>query len=121
MARFKHVAYDMAEETIDQTIEKIIRNDLTFDEAMTQIGASTNKNATALDLFGKRGATVATIIANNVTEIDIPLLVVQGENDPRVPVTESEQVVEALRNEDKTVWYMNAFGCCHSWRRTCEN
>jgi hypothetical protein len=37
MARYKHVAYDMAEETIDQTIEKIIRNDLTFDEAMKEL------------------------------------------------------------------------------------
>ena len=27
----------MAEETIDQTIEKIIRNDLTFDEAMQEL------------------------------------------------------------------------------------
>ena len=54
---------------------------------------------------------------NNVTEIDIPLLVVQGENDPRVPVTESEQVVEALRNEDKTVWYMNALNEGHGFRK----
>ena len=37
MAKYKHVAYDMAEETIDQTIEKIIRNDLTFDEAMQEL------------------------------------------------------------------------------------
>ena len=29
--------HDMAEETIDQTIEKIIRNDLTFDEAMQEL------------------------------------------------------------------------------------
>jgi len=49
---------------------ELAKQGLTFDEAMTQIGASTNKNATALDLFGKRGATVATIIANNITEID---------------------------------------------------
>ena len=54
---------------------------------------------------------------NNVTEIDIPLLVVQGENDPRVPVTESEQVVEALRNEDKTVWYINALNEGHGFRK----
>ena len=54
---------------------------------------------------------------NNVAEIDIPLLVVQGENDPRVPVTESEQVVEALRNEDKTVWYMNALNEGHGFRK----
>jgi len=37
MARKKHMAYEMAEETIDQTIEKIIRNDLTFDEAMQEL------------------------------------------------------------------------------------
>ena len=54
---------------------------------------------------------------NNVAEIDIPMLVVQGENDPRVPVTESEQVVEALRNEDKTVWYMNALNEGHGFRK----
>ena len=50
-------------------------------------------------------------------EIDIPMLVVQGENDPRVPVTESEQVVEALRKEGKTVWYMNALNEGHGFRK----
>ena len=54
---------------------------------------------------------------NNVAEIDIPMLVVQGENDPRVPVTESEQVVEALRKEGKTVWYMNALNEGHGFRK----
>ena len=37
MSKLKNIAYDMAEETIDQTIEKIIRNDLTFDEAMQEL------------------------------------------------------------------------------------
>ena len=37
MARYKHIAYDMDEETSDETIEKIIRNDLTFDEAMQEL------------------------------------------------------------------------------------
>jgi len=54
---------------------------------------------------------------NNVAEIDIPMLVIQGENDPRVPVTESEQVVEALRKEGKTVWYMNALNEGHGFRK----
>ena len=37
MSKLKNIAYDMAEETIDETIEKIIRNDLTFDEAMQEL------------------------------------------------------------------------------------
>src|SRR5690606_20845304 len=39
---------------------------LTLDEALSQIQNSTNKNKTAMDLFGKRGATVANIIADNI-------------------------------------------------------
>lgn len=42
---------------------------LTFNEAMNMITQSTNKNATALELFGKRGATVATIIATLYDEV----------------------------------------------------
>ena len=42
---------------------------LTWDEAMTKINESMNPLQTAMDLFGKRGAGVATIIANNSKEI----------------------------------------------------
>ena len=42
---------------------------LTWDEAMIKIQSSLNPLKTAMDLFGKRGAAVATIIANNGTEI----------------------------------------------------
>ena len=42
---------------------------LTWDEAMQQIQGSINPLQTAMDMFGKRGAAVATIIANNGTEI----------------------------------------------------
>ena len=41
----------------------------------------------------------------------------QGENDPRVPVTESEQIVDALREADKIVWYMNALNEGHGYRK----
>ena len=44
-------------------------NGMTWDQAMTKINRSSNKLDTALDLFGKRGSNVATIIANNSTEI----------------------------------------------------
>ena len=38
---------------------------ITLEEAFNKINTSTNKNATAMDLFGKRGATVAAILADN--------------------------------------------------------
>ena len=42
---------------------------LTWNDAMQQIQGSINPLQTAMDMFGKRGAAVATIIANNGTEI----------------------------------------------------
>jgi dipeptidyl aminopeptidase/acylaminoacyl peptidase len=54
---------------------------------------------------------------NNVDKIKIPMLVVQGENDPRVPVTESEQIVAALRAQGQNVWYMNALNEGHGYRK----
>lgn len=41
-----------------------------------------------------------------VDRIRKPLMVVQGQNDPRVPVTESEQLVKAIRAQGGTVWYL---------------
>jgi dipeptidyl aminopeptidase/acylaminoacyl peptidase len=46
--------------------------------------------------------------ANNADKIKKPLLVVQGQNDPRVPRTESEQMVAALRRNGTPVWYLMA-------------
>jgi dipeptidyl aminopeptidase/acylaminoacyl peptidase len=54
---------------------------------------------------------------NNVEEIDVPMFVVQGQNDPRVPVTEAEQIVAALREQGSPVWYMNALNEGHGYRR----
>lgn len=42
---------------------------LTWEEAMRKVTSSANPLATSMELFGKRGATVATIIANNRQEI----------------------------------------------------
>ena len=54
---------------------------------------------------------------NNVEKIEVPIFVVQGENDPRVPVTESVQMVAALREQGNVVWYMNALNEGHGYRR----
>lgn len=45
---------------------------------------------------------------NNVAKIRVPLLVVQGKNDPRVPVSEAEQVVRAVRAQGGTCAYLMA-------------
>lgn len=45
---------------------------------------------------------------NNVERITKPLFVVQGQNDPRVPVTEAEQMVKAIRAHGGTAWYLLA-------------
>jgi dipeptidyl aminopeptidase/acylaminoacyl peptidase len=44
----------------------------------------------------------------NVKKITKPLFVVQGQNDPRVPVTEAEQMVQAIRENGGSVWYLMA-------------
>ena len=43
---------------------------------------------------------------NNVQKIKKPLFVVQGKNDPRVPASESEQMVTAVRKNGTPVWYL---------------
>lgn len=50
---------------------ELAKSGLTWEEAMKQIQDSTNKNATAMELFGKRGATVANIIAQNSANIAV--------------------------------------------------
>jgi dipeptidyl aminopeptidase/acylaminoacyl peptidase len=54
---------------------------------------------------------------NNVGKMKIPMLIVQGQNDPRVPVTEAEQIVAALRKQGQPVWYMNALNEGHGYRK----
>jgi dipeptidyl aminopeptidase/acylaminoacyl peptidase len=45
---------------------------------------------------------------NNSNKLNIPLLVYQGKNDPRVPLSESMQIVESIRENGKIVWYLEA-------------
>ena len=44
----------------------------------------------------------------NADRISRPLLVVHGKNDARVPVSESEQLVNRLRSRGGNVWYLEA-------------
>ncbi len=45
---------------------------------------------------------------NNVSRIRSPLFVVQGKNDPRVPLSEAEQMVKAVRGNGGECWYLMA-------------
>jgi dipeptidyl aminopeptidase/acylaminoacyl peptidase len=45
---------------------------------------------------------------NQAAKISKPLLVAQGYNDPRVPRTESDQIVAALKRQGTPVWYVLA-------------
>ena len=54
---------------------------------------------------------------NNVSRIAVPMFIIQGQNDPRVPVTEATQMVEALRERGQSVWFMNALNEGHGYRK----
>jgi dipeptidyl aminopeptidase/acylaminoacyl peptidase len=54
---------------------------------------------------------------NHVDQIKKPILVIAGKNDPRVPVTESEQIVAALKKEGTPVWYLVAKDEGHGYRK----
>lgn len=54
---------------------------------------------------------------SKIDKIKKPLFIIQGLNDPRVPITESEQMRDALRNTGIEVWYMLANNEGHGYTR----
>jgi dipeptidyl aminopeptidase/acylaminoacyl peptidase len=53
----------------------------------------------------------------NADRITRPLLVVHGKNDPRVPLSEAEQIVNKLRAKGGEVWYLLAADEGHGYRK----
>jgi len=53
----------------------------------------------------------------NASRISRPLLVVQGLNDPRVPASESQQMVAKIRARGGEVWYLAAKDEGHGFRK----
>jgi dipeptidyl aminopeptidase/acylaminoacyl peptidase len=53
----------------------------------------------------------------NAARISKPLLVVQGLNDPRVPASESQQMVAKIRARGGEVWYLAAKDEGHGFRK----
>ena len=54
---------------------------------------------------------------NNAGKITKPLFVVQGKNDPRVPLNEAEQMVARVRQNNTPVWYLMADNEGHGFAR----
>ena len=54
---------------------------------------------------------------NSAARISKPLLVVQGLNDPRVPASESQQMVAKIRARGGEVWYLAAKDEGHGFRK----
>ena len=55
--------------------------------------------------------------ANQATNITKPLFVVQGLNDPRVPASEAEQMVKAIRDRGGQVWFLMAKDEGHGFQK----
>lgn len=53
----------------------------------------------------------------NVNKVTCPLFIVQGQNDPRVPASEAEQMVKALKARGTPVWYLNALDEGHGFAK----
>ncbi|WP_321327452.1 prolyl oligopeptidase family serine peptidase [uncultured Parasphingorhabdus sp.] len=51
------------------------------------------------------------------SEIDIPLMVVTGANDPRVPASEADQIVAAVRANGRPAWHLLAENEGHGFRK----
>lgn len=54
---------------------------------------------------------------NNIDKIKKPMFIVQGTNDPRVPVSEAIQMRDKLKEQGKTVWYLEAKNEGHGFRK----
>lgn len=54
---------------------------------------------------------------NNIEKIKKPMFVIAGKNDPRVPVSESQQIADALKKQGTPVWMLIAKDEGHGYRK----
>jgi dipeptidyl aminopeptidase/acylaminoacyl peptidase len=54
---------------------------------------------------------------NNIDKIKKPMFVIAGKNDPRVPVSESQQIADALKKQGTPVWLLIAKDEGHGYRK----
>jgi dipeptidyl aminopeptidase/acylaminoacyl peptidase len=56
----------------------------------------------------QRAKLLAISPLTRIRELRMPLMIVTGGNDPRVPASEAEQVVKAVRANGGNVWHLLA-------------
>ena len=56
----------------------------------------------------QRAKLIAISPLTRVRELRLPLMVVTGGNDPRVPASEADQIVKAVRANGRTAWHLLA-------------
>lgn len=66
---------------------------------------------------GMREFLIKISPTTNAHKITKPMFIAQGLNDPRVPASESEQIVEEVRKNQGRVWYMLAKDEGHGFRK----
>ncbi len=54
---------------------------------------------------------------NNIDKIKKPMFIIQGTNDPRVPVTEATQMRDKLKAQGNTIWYLEAKDEGHGFKK----
>ncbi len=54
----------------------------------------------------QRAKLMAISPLTRVNELNIPLMIVTGGNDPRMPASEADQIVKAIRSKGGTVWHI---------------
>jgi dipeptidyl aminopeptidase/acylaminoacyl peptidase len=55
---------------------------------------------------GQRARLIEISPMTRVNEINIPLMVVTGGNDPRVPASEADQMIAAVRANGRSAWHL---------------
>ncbi len=55
--------------------------------------------------------------SNNADQITAPLFIIQGFNDPRVPASEAEQILQAVREAGGDPWFLMAMDEGHGFRK----
>ncbi len=55
--------------------------------------------------------------SNNADQITAPLFIIQGFNDPRVPASEAEQILTAVREAGGDPWFLMAMDEGHGFRK----
>lgn len=55
--------------------------------------------------------------ANRAGDITVPLFIIQGANDPRVPASEAEQILAAVRDAGGDPWYLLALDEGHGFAK----